>query len=406
MGPSQAGDNAARRPSLLVFAYACGPGTGSEYGAGWGMVTSLNEFADLVVLTGSKHIGELRNWEEGHPSSGIHFVEVADRRLGRFMRWNRIPEFLLYLLWLRKAGRQARREIARRHIDAACHVTFSTYWLPTPATSLGLPAVWGPVGGAVTTPRPLWSLLGKRGVVQELMDLVAVRLLGRLPPARRTARLATARILQNQETLAALPAELQDDSWIVNHALFSVVPSGPAVDDGRYALWVSPMEIRKGPQLALRALARTKTTVPLVMIGDGPQRRHLERLAEELGLTSRVRFTGWVDRSEAVRLMRGATTILFTGLREEGGLALAEAMHSGRRLIVLDHGGAGAIARRATDASRVALVAPGELEHVAIGFAEAIDAHLAASAVSGAPLLDRSTSIEELRGIVMKAIDG
>ena len=38
--------------------------------------------------------------------------------------------------------------------------------------------------------------------------------------------------------------------------------------------------------------------------------------------------------------MRGATTVLFTGLREEGGLALAEAMYAARRLIVLDHGGA------------------------------------------------------------------
>ena len=165
-----------------------------------------------------------------------------------------------------------------------------------------------------------------------------------------------------------LPSVARSGSTILNHALFSVIPAAEPEQDGRYALWVSPMESRKGPQLALEAMARTSEGIPLKMVGDGPQRTNLERTAEELGIADRVTFTGRVPREEVVRLMRGATTVLFTGLREEGGLALAEAMYSARRLVVLDHGGAGSIARAATDPSRVALVPPNDVSSVAAAF--------------------------------------
>ncbi len=392
------------RPSILVFAYACGPTAGSEFGAGWGMVRALSEFADLVVLTGSKDMEEIRRWERSAPQGAPTFIEVPDRHLGRWMKWHRIPEFLLYLLWLRKAEKVARATIASQQIDATFHATFSAYWLPTPSTRLGVPSIWGPVGGGVTTPRSLWSLLGWVGIAQELLDLVAVRTMAALPATRRSARQATEPLLQNQESLRMLPPEIAGRSTLLNHSLFSVVPTGPQVEDGRYALWVSPMESRKGPRLVIEALAQTQPAVRLIMVGDGPQRAPLEKLANHLGVAERVEFTGWVDRSRAVTLMRGATTTVFTGLREEGGLALAEAMNSARRVIVLDHGGAGTIARRATDKDRVALIATGELPQVVTAFAAAIDAHFAAGPVSGDPLLDRDLAQRDLVDAVSRAL--
>ena len=392
------------RPALLVFAYACAPGRGSEYGAGWGVVRALHEFADLTVLTGSRYIDEIREWDTTGDDTGLRFVEVSDRRLGKYMRWHRIPEFILYLLWLRRARSAARGLIASGEIDAVVHATFSAFWLPTPATNLGVPSIWGPVGGGVTTPRPLWKLLGAGGVAQELLDLMSVRLMALWPATRRSAVRATQRLLQNKESLDLLPAAARTDARILNHALFTSVPIPPPEGDDRYALWVSPMESRKGPRLVVEALARTSSDVVLKMVGDGPQRKTLEELAEELGVADRITFTGWVERQEAVRLMRGATTIVFTGLREEGGLALAEALYTGRRVIVLDHGGAGSIGRAATDQERVTLVPPGGLDAVASGLAAAIDTHFEAAPVSVQPLLDRAAAIEELRNAVFTAL--
>jgi glycosyltransferase involved in cell wall biosynthesis len=367
------------------------------------MVAALNEIAQPIVLVGGKHIPAVRTWEESATPDSPRFIDVAESRLEPYLRWHRIPRFLAYLIWLRKARKKAREMIAAGGIDAVMHVTFSVFWLPTPATSLGLPSIWGPVGGAVTTPRRLWPLLGFVGLIQELLDYATVRLLAALPAARRTALTANVCIVQNAETRNRLPARVRDRARDLNHALLSDVPPAPSEPDGRYAMWVSLMESRKAPRLVIEALARTSNSVPLVMVGDGPQRSSLERLAAKLGISDRITFTGWIERTAAVRYMKGATTVIFTGLREEGGLALAEAMHSARRVIVLDHGGAGSIARRATDPERVALIAPDKPAAVANAIAEAVDAHFEAGPVDHEPLLDRAAALGELAAAVADA---
>ncbi len=392
------------RPRLLVFAHACGPNAGSEPGAGWGMVMALHKIADLVVLTGSARAGDIRDWLAATPGPHPMFVEVPDRVGGKWMRWHRIPHFIHYQWWLRKARRTAKRVMATTKIDAVSHVTLSTYWLPTPANSLGIPSVWGPVGGAVTTPRDLWPLLGKSGVAQELLDIIGIRAMARLPASRRTARRATVAIVQNDETLHALPTEAQPNAVVLNHAIFNEVPPAESLEDNRYALWASLMETRKGGRIAIEALARASKDIRLVMVGDGPQRSALEQLAAELGVADRIEFPGWVTRGEAIELMRHATTTVFTGLREEGGLALTEALYTARRVIVLDHGGAGSIARRATDETRVARVSAGNVDQVISGFAAALDSHFAAPEASHSPLLDRKAAIDELEQAVLKAI--
>ena len=283
------------------------------------------------------------------------------------------------------------------------HATFSVFWLPSPAVDLGLPSVWGPVGGAVTTPKPLRKLLGIAGTIQELLDHASVRLMAALPSSKRTALAATERIFQNEATREMLPAAARGRSRILNHALFSIIPEFPPEADGRYVLWVSPMESRKGPRLALEAMARARADIQLKMVGDGPQRGALERAAHGLGIADRVTFTGLVPREEAVRLMRGATTVLFTGLREEGGLALAEAMYAARRVIVLDHGGAGSIARATTNHARVALVAPSDVATTAAGLAEAIELHMDEAPVEDRPLLDRAGAVTELQAAIKAA---
>ena len=389
---------------LLVFAYSCAPDQGSEPGAGWGMVQALAENTEVVVLVGARHAPSIRKWEESAPQGGPRFISVPEPFLEPYMKWHRIPRFLVYLRWLRTARKRAAELIASGEFDAVAHVTFSAYWLPTPATELGIPSIWGPVGGAVSSPRTMWRMLGPVGLLQEALDFIAVRTMGALSGARTTARQATVRVVQNEDTLQRLPSDARDRLWVLNHALFAESPPAEPAPDGRYALWVSPMESRKGPRLAVEALARTQSGARMVMVGDGPQRRRLERLAADLGVADRITFTGWVDRSEAVAYMSGATTALFTGMREEGGLALAEAMRSARRLIVLDHGGAGAIARRSTDPDRVALIRAAAPDATAAAMAAAIDRHFAEPEPGTGPLLDRDAAVADLTAAIDTAL--
>jgi glycosyltransferase involved in cell wall biosynthesis len=73
-------------------------------------------------------------------------------------------------------------------------------------------------------------------------------------------------------------------------------PSGKA-PAGQAAIGaIGRLAPQKGFDLLLWALARLPDDVTCMVVGDGPERASLERLAAELGLADRVTFTGWVEQ--------------------------------------------------------------------------------------------------------------
>lgn len=101
---------------------------------------------------------------------------------------------------------------------------------------------------------------------------------------------------------------------------------------GDYYLVVSRLVPYKRVDLAVTAC--TRLGLPLVVVGEGRDRKNLERMA---GPT--VRFLGRVSDDELVRLMQGARALIFPG-REDFGLAPVEAMACGRPVIAYAAGGA------------------------------------------------------------------
>ena len=394
-----------RRPRVLVFAYACEPERGSEPGAGWGLVRSVASFADCVVLVGPEHGPGLRRREAQGPNPALRFVEVPEPLGAASAKRHRVTWFLLYLAWLRRADAVGRGLHRERPFDLTFHATYSTYWLPTPATTYGIPCVWGPVGGAVVTPFRLWPLLGIRGACGELLDLISVNLLSALPATRRTWRSVTVPLVQNPTTQRRLPEAVRAASRVVNHAFFTEAPEVTrATGKGGPCLFIGTLAARKGPRLAVKALANAPPGVELVFLGDGPERRPLARLARRLGVADRVRFQGQVSRAEVFAWLAKASAVVFTGLREEGGIALAEALLLGVPVIVLDHGGAGTVARAAVDKERVALVAPDTVGATARRIGEAMGRFTGATQPSAAPLIDHDRWRQELQEAFRSAL--
>lgn len=104
-------------------------------------------------------------------------------------------------------------------------------------------------------------------------------------------------------------------------------PAGPA---DHYAV-LSELMPHKRIEIAVRAFNALRR--PLVVIGDGPDARRLQRLA---GPT--VRFTGRVSDTEVARLLASARALVVTAT-EEFGIAAVEAQAAGRPVIALDDGG-------------------------------------------------------------------
>jgi glycosyltransferase involved in cell wall biosynthesis len=97
----------------------------------------------------------------------------------------------------------------------------------------------------------------------------------------------------------------------------------------------------KGTDLALQSFARLRerggVDTFLCIVGDGPYRGDLERLARELNLGGRVVFTGYVDDIGAA--YSAIDTLVFPSELESCPLVLLEAMGCGCRLIASPVGG-------------------------------------------------------------------
>jgi glycosyltransferase involved in cell wall biosynthesis len=84
-----------------------------------------------------------------------------------------------------------------------------------------------------------------------------------------------------------------------------------------------------------------------VLVGDGPLRPDLERLADALSLTDRVIFLG--VRSDVPAVLQALDIFAMTSLSEAASLTLMEAMASGLPVVVTDVGGNPEIVRANRD---------------------------------------------------------
>jgi glycosyltransferase involved in cell wall biosynthesis len=96
----------------------------------------------------------------------------------------------------------------------------------------------------------------------------------------------------------------------------------------------------KGVDVLLESLARVKSPFECVIIGDGRQRPECERLCASLGLSDRVRFTGYVPQTEIAGYYRDASLAVMSSLWPEPfGAAGLEAMRCGLPVVAFDAGG-------------------------------------------------------------------
>jgi glycosyltransferase involved in cell wall biosynthesis len=128
-----------------------------------------------------------------------------------------------------------------------------------------------------------------------------------------------------------------------------VIPVGTALaaeptplllaDAARYdVLFVGRLAFQKGVSTLLQACQHIQHT--LAIVGDGPERPHLEKLAATLGLQDRVHFAGMVPYEQLPPFYARAGVVVVPSLYEPYGRVIAEAMAFGRAVVATDTDGA------------------------------------------------------------------
>ena len=134
-------------------------------------------------------------------------------------------------------------------------------------------------------------------------------------------------------------------------------------------VFVGRLTRQKALGVAIEAVARVPAA-KLVVVGDGPERAELERLAAASEGASRVRFLGLRTRDETLRIVAGAEAGLLSSDWENLPHSAVEALSVGVPVVSTAVGG---VPEVVTDGENGLLVPPGDPEALAAAIRRILD---------------------------------
>jgi glycosyltransferase involved in cell wall biosynthesis/thymidylate kinase len=336
----------AHRWKVLVSAYACEPGEGSEPGVGWHWMQQISQHSDLWVITRANNRQAIETELAKNPMPQVHFEYVDLPRWLTFWKRKQRGVRTYYYLWQYAALARYRKLRHTVRFDLGHHVTFVNDWLWSFLVFTRLPYVWGPIGSHPSLPLRFIPRSAARATelirrgIQSVMRILD-------PQFWLTALRAQAVLGINTDVAKHFPLNiLARDSFMVEPAI--------GIDGEQHAhgarsavenriLFVGRFASVKAPFLAVESFARLAVIHPditLTLIGRGPEKQDLLRRIARHGLGDRIKIMDWLPRETVRNFMRSATLFLFPSF-EGGGMVVLEAMEVGLPVVCLDYGGPG-----------------------------------------------------------------
>ncbi len=149
---------------VLVSAYACEPGKGSEPEVGWQWVRQIARFNETWVITRANNRPLIEEGLRNEPNSDLHFVYVDLPAWARFWKKGRRGVHLYYYIWQYLAHRRSKKLTKQIHFHIAHHITFINMYMGPLLALLDVPFVWGPIGANPDIPRRFYPLMGSSGI--------------------------------------------------------------------------------------------------------------------------------------------------------------------------------------------------------------------------------------------------
>jgi len=327
---------------VLLSAFACAPGRGSEPGVGWGVVQTVASRYRTWVLTCEATRPFIEARLQITPIPQCTFIYVPVPRAFKFLHGTGLGHAIYYAIWQIAAFRTAWRLHQDVAFDLVHHVTYVSAWQPSWLGWLGVPFIWS-VGPLDKTPWRFLRLMSWRSRIAEIARNIGLSI---FVPFTRLVTASRASLI----LCASDPAPWKGSLPVARFPLgglgldeFSQLARAKRRFQGSFRVAsIGQLRGLKGFALGLHAFARLRATHPSSeywIIGDGPERRYLERLALQLGCADAVKFWGTQPREAVFGLLGEIDVLLHPSLHEQFGYVLAEAMAASRPVICLNVGG-------------------------------------------------------------------
>ena len=319
---------------IALTSFQVSPTKGSEARHTWYLLEQLAAFDVSVDVFCDQRLSEGLESATLPAHCRIIDVPAPPRPLG--FRRGAIRTQLSYLLWQYRALGEIQRRHRDEPYDLAHHLSWGSLALGSPLGRLGLPFIFGPVGGGGTTPSVLKPWFGRAWRRERARNLF-VRTLRVNPLARRTLRSASVTLTSNHETyelatrLGGRDVRSFIDSPISRHWL-QTTPRTIGATEPRRVIWIGRALARKAPKLAIEAFARYREDHPdatMTMLGVWPQTQGIGEDLRARGLDQAITLAGHVPFDEVLSLLDAAHVLLFSSVRDTLGSQLFEAMARG-----------------------------------------------------------------------------
>ncbi|MEO0924333.1 MAG: glycosyltransferase family 4 protein [Cyanobacteria bacterium J06643_13] len=362
---------------ILMSAYSCEPGQGSERGLGWSVASEVAKHHQVWVLTRPDESQEAIEAElESHPIPNLKFVYFTLPFWQDSLRWGQSGAMQIhYYLWQIQAYFIARKLHQEIGFDVAHHVTFVKYSSPSFLSLLPIPFIWGPVGGGETAPKPFWQDFSLKAKIYETLRDSARRLGEFDPFVRVTARNSAAIKATTKDTAERLQSlgvkqvEIISESSLTEAEIADLAQYQTKSDRPLRFISIGRLLHWKGFHLGLRGFAEANLPdAEYWLVGDGAERQRLEALAKELGIAAQVKFWGRLPRQETLEKLGQCQVLVHPSLHDSGGWVCLEGMAAKKPVLCLNLGGPGA---QVTEATGIR-VAPQTPEQVATDLALAM----------------------------------
>ena len=332
--------------NILVLAFACEPNRGSEEGIGWNWSINLAKHHNVYVITRGQEKPYIEKYisETGIENPRFYYFEDAG-----FMHFidKKIPMgFRTYYRWWQSQIIEIAKNIIKEHnIDIIHQLTYNEYRTPGKLYDIGIPFVWGPIGGGHE-----YNPILKNGHFRKL-DVVKEIIRKHL----------NHRYLKDKDVVRAI--ETSAEILVADPATYSILPktreyrrlleaayypdrNGIKSFENRNhekirLMYAGVMTPRKGLKIIIDALGESSfRDFELIFIGDGIDRPLLEKLSDHYGIKENIKFLGKISYDEVNCYYDWADLFLFPSIRDTSGNVVLEAMSHGTPVIALNHNGA------------------------------------------------------------------
>ncbi|MBN1694065.1 glycosyltransferase family 4 protein [candidate division WOR-3 bacterium] len=352
---------------ILISAYACNPlatpeSHPGEAWDGWNQVKQMVRFHNLTVITWQYNKEVLEDIVKKEKIKNMKFYYLELPKIFQLFKKNYFGMRIYFWLWQISAFSLAVRLHRRFKFDVFHHVTFHNDWMPSYIGAyLGLPFMWGPLGGGQKVPGSFGKELGLKNRLNEIARVLLQEFWRHTPTRIIGMKKAKAVLVCNEETRKKVekfsnkvydfpvngisPEDLNPDRRpMTDDRKRSTEDSRLKTEDSFRVLYAGRFDPIKAVPLAVRAFAKFNADHPdsiLEIIGEGPEKGRIDREIEKSGIKKSVNLISWLPREELIKKMRKADVFIFPSLRDGGGAVVVEAMASGVPVICLDLAGPG-----------------------------------------------------------------